>query len=530
MITFILFFSIYFLCSSFVSANECYIQKFNLQGKDNGNHCAFLSIPYATAKRFQAPIDLHDMPHDSTLDTFHGFCPQTCVLPDGLCNEIMTEDCLRLNIYVPKNSSLFQKNKHDTYKSASLPVMAFLPGGGFEMGGAECLAYEGTELTKRGIILVTINYRVGSFGFLVHKDFKIQGNMGLKDQISALKWIQKNIANFDGDASKVTLGGESAGAQSIAVHLVSPKTKGLFRNAILESTTFSIWMRSIDSAHKLGQTLADFTNCKNLQCLQDIPMDQMIIAQEKSIDKFSPEKLIHLSTLFLPFTPTVDNDLLTDQPLTLIQQGKYNQEIPILMGNNEEEGRMFIFLGFKEEIGSWTYRAIIAALFKFQALTVLDKYPVSKSPSNDFRVLTSMVATDYIFTAPIHNASLTISSPRNPVYQYEFMHPLKSGWGNRYSFCEGHSCHGAELAFVFAPAASKANFSPEEQALSNQIISYWTNFVKTGNPNGSNLSSWSPAHENSSCMIFKDGTSELKSQWKVDLLQFWNKIGYEKLD
>mmetsp|Transcript_4436 Transcript_4436/g.16735 ORF Transcript_4436/g.16735 Transcript_4436/m.16735 type:complete len:555 (+) Transcript_4436:1-1665(+) len=514
----------------------------HIQGVRRDSYCAFLSISYATAQRFQPP---RGIPNVSSQDatSFSPMCAQDCLLPDGFCGEAISDECLTLNVYVPheqmrllreqrlKGEAGHVREAHREFGS-QLPVMAFLPGGGFEMGTSNCDAFEAHAFTSRNTILVTINYRVGAFGFMVNKDLGIEGNMGVWDQIEAMKWVQRNIGIFGGDSKSVTLAGESAGAQSVAIHLVSDVSAGLFQQAILESPVFSIWMRSTDSANRLGKTLAKMLQCSTLECMQKVPLPKLLEAQKKAAKKISLHTVAHVSTLFLGWTPVVDGNLLTGQPLKLIQEGKVDPEIPIIIGTNAEEGLMFIRLAFDDPFGSWMYRGVVAALFKSDVFKVLKEYPASSSTSKDYRNLSSVIATDYIFGAPTHAAARALAMNGNTVFWYEFDQQLSFGWGPRYAFCNGHSCHGAELGFVFAPPLAQKNFSPKERILSNLMADFWANFVKTSNPNSLSTPEWGnfdPRGKQSNCMRFEGDSSKTQINWRTEMTSFWDRIGYTKL-
>lgn len=172
------------------------------------------NIPFAAAPtgnyRWKSPVEPNSWTQDLDTAQFGPQCPQLCSLPAGLCATETSEDCLSLNVYRPISSS--------SANSTNLPVMIFIPGGHFDMGTANCDLYEGGYFVNRGkVILVTINYRLGLLGFMVDKKRGIKGNLGIQDQRMALQWVQKNIGQFGGDANRVTLFGESAGAASVNV-------------------------------------------------------------------------------------------------------------------------------------------------------------------------------------------------------------------------------------------------------------------------------------------------------------------------
>lgn len=266
---------------------------------------SFRGIPFAQppvgALRWNQPQPM--APWTTPLSAFRDApgCPQDCQLPEAACPPAQSEDCLFLNVFTPRASHL---------PAAGAPVMVFFHGGNFKQGYAGGLLYDGTSLANRtGVVVVVAQYRLGVLGFLNTGD-TIRGNYGLYDQQQALRWVQDNIAAFGGDRGSVTIFGQSAGAMSVASHLVMNASRGLFHKAIMESEPFALTFRTEANFHDWSATYAgQYAKCPNPtgtvdDCLRGLDYSHIVAAQaaaERDVLGMSPN-LLHL---FLPWTPTV---------------------------------------------------------------------------------------------------------------------------------------------------------------------------------------------------------------------------------
>ena len=317
----------------------------------------FLGIPYAAppvgALRWRPPVPY---------GTFSGGVLQAtqfgtrCTQPGGV--GITGENCLFLNVFTPASDGGYRR-------PTALPVMVWIPGGGLTSGSSS--VYEPVRFVKQGVIVVTLNYRLGYLGFFaqsaIDAEGHLNGNYGLMDQQFALKWVQKNIAGFGGDPAKVTVFGESAGGQSVYAQLASPLAAGLFRGAIAESGSYSEFQDYFDyivtvaqaetvgtTAVPSGAAIADSVGCANQEasCLRAVPAATMV-AQEPS-----------------PLYPFVDGTLLTRTMEDAFASGEFNQ-VPVISGTNHNEYRVFVaeeydFLG-NPILTSAEYDAAVAALW-----------------------------------------------------------------------------------------------------------------------------------------------------------------------
>lgn len=392
--------------------------------------------------------------------------------------------------------------------------------------------FKGDYFAAKGqVVLVTLDYRLGAFGFLFtgFKGNDAKGNYGILDQRLALQWVQQNIQNFGGDPTKVTLFGQSAGAQSTIIHMISPKSEGLFRNVIIESAPFDIPLKSPVEALYLASIIKNLLNCTDestyMTCLRSKTADEVAEAQLKSRAKPTSLKLLEF---FEPLGPLVDGDVVPMEPVDAIQNNKV-LNIPIMVGSLTEEARIFVYLAWGKPLTVAEFIAVMFATYPNHLNQLLKMYP--PVGLTDTRDLLTRVGTDFIFTCVARNMSRNLMMHKSDVFRYVFNHTFSfQGWGN-FSFCEGHVCHGEEIAYVFHSANQPGfNFDQEEEVLSNQMISYWTNFAYTSDPNkGPNSVDviW-PAYDGASeSMIIQTPKFEPRKDFLKNYCDFWDSIGYK---
>jgi acetylcholinesterase/cholinesterase len=451
---------------------------------------AFLGIPFAEStaqnQRWKPPVPKQPWTQTLAALQYGPMCPQF-VLPStataakpqqftsvhhqhaqALNNKLFqltgqSEDCLSLNIWTPSG----------TKPDAKLPVMVFIYGGGFSSGNSSYSLYDGSFLAaNKDVILVTFNYRLGVLGFLATDE--LSGNYGFMDQQLALSWVQNTIRDFGGDPDKVTLFGESAGAMSVGLHLFSaPGSAKLFRAGIMESNFLALPYKSLEDQVKVGNIFKQGLNCRDLKCLQETSVNDLLRAQ----DAFTPQ----MSTVFsgakyyIAFTPSLDGKLLTRQPVSAAEEGANK---PILLGTNKDEAVMFVN---GRPITPSDYSPWTASLFGLDLQKVIAEYPAQKNLSNS--ALWARVQTDNFLRC---SSRYVAASATAPVYAYLFNHqPSFKVWGGQDCQTDENVCHGAELPFVFHNADKiGTSFTAEEEALSNTVIDYWVNFATYLNPNG----------------------------------------------
>jgi|HubBroStandDraft_4_1064222.scaffolds.fasta_scaffold10860_2 para-nitrobenzyl esterase len=393
-----------------------------------------------------------------------------------------SENCLFLNVYAPRG----------TGAGSGLPVMFWIHGGSLTTGGSD--SYNPVRLVKQGVIVVTINYRLGYLGFFAQSAIDAEGhlnaNYGLMDQQFALKWVQRNIAGFGGDPNRVTIFGESAGGQSVYAQLASPLAAGLFGAAISESGSYLefqnyfSYILTLAQAEAAGAQVADSVGCtsQTAACLRAVPA-ATLVALEPS-----------------PVYPVVDGALLPQTITAAFVSGEFNR-VPVISGTNHDEWRLFVAEDYDFQgdpiLTSTEYDNAVTALWGSSlAPVVLELYPYSSYPSGGVALGAS--GTDGIFSCPARNADQALSQFVT-TYTYEFNDenapPSQSYFDGLLTFPLG-AYHTSELQYLFKGAnffgLPVAALSHKQVLLSDAMVSYWTQFAKTGNPNSSAEPVWSP--------------------------------------
>uniref|UniRef100_UPI003AAA4F05 crystal protein n=1 Tax=Centroberyx gerrardi TaxID=166262 RepID=UPI003AAA4F05 len=446
----------------------------------------FYGIPYADppvgAYRWKPPRPVSPWPgvHDASFP--RAACMQGCSGPiSDECPRMVSEDCLYLNIFVPLDVNLSSPLKRP------LPVMVWIHGGDFIAGSASKPLYDGRFISNfTHTVVVNLEYRLGAFGFLVSgkkPQTSATGNYGILDQQAALLWVQRNIAMFGGDPSKVTIFGESAGAQSVSLHLMIQSSKPLFRQAVFQSLPFSIPLKTRHDALKLGKDFSKQANCSvsDIVCLLSLSPQAVLAAQLKSSSKIvNPFRFLEV---FETWGPYIDGELIKEQAVTAFQKGHWQKEKPVLLGTTSEEGVIFVYGVFTKPVSAVECTVYTTAIFKQHALRVLHKYlPLYKDA--DRRDMLAQIVTDFVFLCPSRKSARAGTAAGSAVWMYVFDHVASDPrvWSGL-TFCYRHACHGAELPFLF-DSASVANFtlSPPERLLSNRMLCYWGAFAHAGDP------------------------------------------------
>jgi len=390
----------------------------------------------------------------------------------------LSEDCLYLNIWTPAKSA---KDR--------LPVMVWIHGGGFTRGFSGTSSYNGEALARKGAIIVTINYRLGIFGFFAHPELTAEsehhasGNYALLDQIAALQWVQKNIAAFGGDTSRVTIFGESAGSWAVNALMASPLAKGLFQRAIGESGGLFSSMKTLSEAEKEGAKLGKLLAPDSTPKKSEQPGDSAQQDVLKTLRGMKPEELLKAAETETVRT-IVDGWVLPQDVATIFAQGKQN-DVPLIVGYNADEGTALA----PQAVNSNALMFIGGVHQRYgpQADALLKIYPAA---SNEQAVSSFYsVYRDQAFGWEMRTwARMATKTGHQPAYMYYFSRRPPGPQSARL-----RAFHASEIAYVFGTFVWPFPWEDADKKLSDAMTSYWVNFATSGNPNGGTLTKW-PAY------------------------------------
>nr|XP_056722711.1 acetylcholinesterase-like [Euleptes europaea] len=471
---------------------------------------AYLGIPYAEPPvgklRFQKPVPYKPWSHILEATNFGNSCPQILLsdIPGAEifnANTPRSEDCLFLNVWVP-----------NPQPSKPAAVLVWIYGGGFYTGTTSLIMYDGAFLAAtENVIVVSMNYRLGALGFLSLPP-AAPGNLGLLDQQLALRWVRENAAAFGGDPTRITIFGESAGGASVNYHLLSPGSQPLFDRAVLQSGTVVApwaWV-SPEEAKRRAVALAQLMGCTEdegsaiVECLQEKGMEEFQTYMFSVVD---PRILVNI-----PFVPTTDGDFLPDDPQKLVESRRF-QSKPIMIGTTSDEGSFFIsytasFLctsseclltqdklleGLKMSVPNATNDFI-------QAIAQRYSQAEPEGPAR-YRSTLSQAWGDYLFVCPTNEVATETAKIGSPVYAYTFTH---RSTGSVWPEWMG-SNHGSEVPYVFGTltliTGTNETHTEAELALILQVMRYWAEFARSGNPTPSDAGEtkwplYNPAEQN----------------------------------
>jgi para-nitrobenzyl esterase len=443
-------------------------------------------------------------------------CPQVDRQASGQRIGRTSEDCLSLNIWAPVSRT-----------SRRVPVMVWIHGGAFTQGAGSLPAYDGEALARRGVVVVTFNYRLGPLGFFAHPLLTREsrdhasGNYGLLDQLAVLRWVKANIHGFGGSPDRVTVFGESAGAVSIGCLLVAEQARGLFHAAILQSGTpygVTRYLRDAPAGEESMEEVGELIS-RRLGC--DRADDVLAALRSRSVDEILDAS--HPAPVFfgegIRFGPVIDRWLLKEKPADLLAT-RQQAKVPVIVGANADEGA--IFVAPLQDLDVETYRRLVRSMFRERADEVLARFPVSRPA--EARSALARIVGDSAFVAPARRLARAMADLGAPAYLYSFTRERPGTPAARFG-----AFHGAEIPFVFGtlsrvgrPAA--ADSDDVDRDLSQAMMAYWTRFAATADPNGEGGLFWSRYASRTDLSLDLGEEIQLRSGVSREICDFFDRL------
>ncbi len=463
---------------------------------------AFKGVPFAAPPvgdlRWKAPQPAKNWTNIRPANQFGPRAMQRAIFGDmNFRSNGMSEDCLYLNVWTPAKTG-----------TEKLPVLVYFYGGGYVAGDGSEPRYDGESMAKQGIVALTVNYRLGPFGFMAHPELtaespeKASGNYALMDQAAALRWVKQNIAAFGGDPARVTIAGESAGSTSVSAQMMSPLSKNLFAGAIGESGSMlgTLPPIALADAEQLGVKFAGLVGAKSLTDLRALSAEQIL---EATALPASPR-----------FSATIDGYFFPKNPVAVFTAGE-QAHVPLLVGWNSEEMSYRALLG-KDEPTAENFRQTVQKLYGNRADEVLKAY-ATPTDADVVQTATALAGDRFIGYSTWKWADMQAQTGGGkPVYRYFYSRPrppmtaamgdaapalaggvVKAGAANAVPPARG-AAHSAEIEYAMGnlPTNTVFAWTPDDYTVSKTMQQYFVNFIKTGNPNGAGLPTWSPVIPN----------------------------------
>lgn len=457
----------------------------SVSGIAEGSIGVFKGIPFAAppvgALRWKAPAPVQPWPGVRKTDAFAKACMQA---PNTQGNTSpVSEDCLYLNVWTPA-----------TRATAKLPVIVWIHGGGYVGGSTSISMYDGTGFAKKGVVLVSLAYRLGPYGFMAHPELSREsghgsGTYGILDLVAGLRWVKENAAAFGGDASNVTIFGHSAGSGAVAFLAASPLGKGLFHKVIaMSGGSFTPLQATEKGGAGMSIPTLQVAEAAGSAFLAKLGVKTIAEARALSADT------LQAATGGTSFRPVADGYVLSNDLSTLYQQNRFN-DTPVLVGHTSDETLAF---GGPKSLSPSEFENQVREQFGSHAGAVLAAYPHSTEAEAIRAARHVRNETSFAWNAWTWSRQQSTVG-RHPAYLYYYDNhgPQAEGAG-----------HGSDVPFAFQTLAVRRAPSAEDQALSDKISSYFVNFAVTGNPNGKGLERW-PAFtaQGQQAMVFDSAPS-----------------------
>lgn len=427
-----------------------------VSGERSGSIDIFRGIPYAAAPvgehRWAAPASAPAWQGMRTANSFGASCPQPKFPPPFGVEGPISEDCLFLNVWTPMGTD-----------SARLPVFVWIHGGAFAIGSGSQPIYDGSALAQHGMVVVTLNYRMGALGFLNHRALQGQpdgsANFGLLDQIAALKWVERNIAAFGGDPGNITIAGESAGGVSVQALMASPLAQGLFHKAIIQSGG---GLSAMADAHGAMALAAGDAWAKSVGIDADATAADL---RALSVEKISQSKFVSF--------PSIEGKVLERNPTETFARGQ-QASVPLLIGANSWEASLAIF---NDAYAQFLLGDAYEGLLKSYRTLGLDDTKARER-----------LRTDLFFVQPARYLA-ALHARIHPTWLYHFEMVPASLRG-----LQPGTAHGGELAYLFStPGSFFTSWDAKDRAISQEMIAYWARFATTGDPDTPGSPAWRDA-------------------------------------